>query len=110
MISESTSEAVNGGIVTSDQSIKTFRFVWRPFSLIPFLEFAVRHIAAPAGGGFHLSLDTTEMAEASFGESAQFNNVAAICSKGLRDLYTTHFTGHHIRIDENRPRARASRS
>src|SRR5437773_12444266 len=40
-------------------------------------------------GGFHLSLDTTEMAEASFGKSAQFNNVAAICSKGLRDLYTT---------------------
>ena len=34
--------------MTSDQSIKTFRFVWRPFSLIPFLEFAVRHIAAPA--------------------------------------------------------------
>ena len=72
----------------SDQSIKTFRFVWRPFSLIPFLEFAVQHIAAPAGGCwcFHLSLHTTEMVEASFAESAQFNNVAAISSKGLREV------------------------
>jgi len=35
------------------------------------------------------------MAEASFGESAQFNNVAAICSKGLRDLYTTLHRAPH---------------
>jgi hypothetical protein len=66
IISESTSEAVNGGIVTSDQIIKGFRFEWQPFSLIPFLKLAVQHIAAPAGGRFHPSLRTTEMAEASF--------------------------------------------
>ena len=36
------------------------------------MEFAVQQVAAPAWGGFHLSLDTTEMAEASFGNRGFF--------------------------------------
>jgi hypothetical protein len=55
IIGQSRSEAVNGGIITSDQSIKTCASCFhRGLSfLIPFLQLAVQHIAAPAGG-FHL--------------------------------------------------------
>jgi hypothetical protein len=58
--------------------------------LIPFLELAVQHIAAPDGRCFHLSLPSTEMAEASFGQSPQLNNVAAIFAyKAPRDPSAT---------------------
>jgi hypothetical protein len=46
------------------------------------LELAVQHIAAPAGGCFHLSLRTTEIAEASFPQSE-----AAVDSQG-RTIWT----------------------
>lgn len=38
----------------------------------------MQHTAAPVMGAFHLSPRTTETAEASFGQTAQLNNVAAM--------------------------------
>ena len=110
LISESTSEAVNGGIVTSDQSIKTFRFVWRPFSLIPFLEFAVHTSPLQPGGGafichFILRKWRRQVSEKVPSSITSLRLRVRVCA-----ILIQHFTGHHIRTDENRPRACAFRS
>ena len=78
------------------QTGKTFHFGWRPFSLIPFLELAVQHIAAPAGGYFHLSVRTTEIAEASF--AAVGAQIAWFGDHGQRQLGHPNDSG--LFIDE----------
>jgi hypothetical protein len=49
---------------------------------------AVQYIAARAGGRFHLSPPTTEVAESSFGISAPLNNVTAIFGYPVYALYS----------------------
>ena len=67
IISDSQNEAVNRVIVTSDQSIKTWKFCFarRLSFLIRFSHLATRQSAAPPGGSFHLSPRSTEMTERS---------------------------------------------
>jgi hypothetical protein len=61
--------------------------------LIPFSELVVQHIPAPLGRRFHLSLHTTEMAEASFGQSGQLDNIAAILEyEVLCRIFVQHST------------------